>query len=136
MSHEGSTKRDLKQPQRLKAKEKNPHVTKHINARGKRPKIKEKRPKIKGATEPELTRRTELPTPTKRRTQSRWERKREDSNKQGVTEESGAEPPAAEELRGVQVAWELEPSRQTDSSKTSRALGGLRRNFRVTGDDD
>lgn len=68
------------------------------------------------------------PTPAKEKMVT-IEMKTKDSNKKAPTEEGGAEPPAATELRGVQVTWEIKPSWKTDSSKAPRALGGFNKEF-------
>lgn len=49
--------------------------------------------------------------------------------RKAVTEEGGAELPAATDLCGVQVAWEFKPSRESDSSKASRAFVGVKNEF-------
>lgn len=49
--------------------------------------------------------------------------------RKAVTEEGGAELPAATDLCGVQVAWEFKPSWKSDSSKASRAFGGVKNEF-------
>lgn len=49
--------------------------------------------------------------------------------RKAITEEGWAELPAATDLCGAQVAWEFKPSWKSDSSKASRAFGGVKNEF-------